>query len=142
MSEYTEQAQAFLDRFGLRFRATFKGDKCPECRTIHGDRYRVTISRRGDYVGNQNLTPKRIAFDFWGSFADQQAGVAPTAYDVLACISGDIYCPDDFEEEFCSEYGYERDRRAEATFRRCSVFAKRLRKFFTTSEQEELGTIS
>lgn len=146
MSEYDDQAQAFLDKHGLKVRAVYKGDKCPgwsgdskekrggcpECGAIHGDRYRVTISRKGG---------GRLAFNFWNSQKDMQEGNAPTAYDVLACVSGDVYCPESFEE-FCGEYGYEVDsRKAEQTYRRCNSFAKRLRAFLTTEEQEGLAEI-
>lgn len=145
MSEYIEQAEKFLEAHGLRFRATFKGDKCPawsgianerngcpQCGAIHGDRYRVTISRKGG---------GRISFDFWNSQKDSQDGKEPTDYDVLACISGDVHCPEDFAE-FCSEYGYEEDsRKAEATFRRCAAFGRRLRAFFTAEEIDQLQEI-
>jgi hypothetical protein len=144
MSEYEKQAEEFLRRFGLRFRAVERNEKEPEWAEggRFGNHYRVTISRRGDYVGNEGLTPKRISFDFWGSLADQQSGEDITAYDVLANISGDIYCPDDFEE-FCSEYGYEEDsRKAEATFRRVATFSRRLREFFTPAEQKALSEIT
>ena len=155
--EYQQEAQAFLDRFGLKVRAVLKGDRCPpwtgstkadhagcprgECNDVHGDRYRVTISRRGDYMGNQGLTPKRIAFDFWNSLNACQKGEEPTAYDVLACISSDVYCPETFED-FCGEYGYEQDsRKAFAVFKRCATFAEKLRAFLTEDEQEALAEI-
>jgi hypothetical protein len=57
-----------------------------------------------------------------GSGVDPEP-VNPSAYDVLACISGDAHCPDAFDG-FCSEYGYETDSiRALQAFRRCSAFA-------------------
>jgi hypothetical protein len=136
MSEYEVQAEKFLNRFGLKFRATMKNIKNPPWDDkeigLHGDHYRVTISRKGG---------GRITFDFWGSVADMQAGKKPTAYGVLACISGDVYCPESFYE-FCGEYGYDIDsRKAESQFRRCNAFAKRLRSFFSKDEQEALAEI-
>jgi hypothetical protein len=137
-SEYQVQAQKFLDQFGLKFRATFRGDRCPPwcgedghgC--IHGDRYRVTISRK---------TGGRVSFDFWNSQKDMQEGKSPTACDALACISSDATCPDNFED-FCAEYGYETDsRKAETLFRRVSKFAARLQAFFTSDELEALAEI-
>jgi hypothetical protein len=69
------------------------------------------------------------------------AAATPSAYDVLACISGDTYTPDTFAD-FCGEFGYETDSiKALQTFRRCSTFAKRLRAFFTTAELEQLAEI-
>lgn len=86
--------------------------------------------------------PSRLTFDFWGSIADQRAGKKTvSAYDVLACISSDVYCPDTFKD-FCGEYGYDTDSiEALQTFRRCSRFAKRLREFFTAAELEKLSQI-
>lgn len=148
MSKYDEQAAEFLSKNGMRFRAVRHGGKCPawagegermrgdcpECHTIHGDFHRVTIWREAG--------GPRLAFDFWGSQADAAAGVALTAYSVLACISGDIYTPDTFEE-FCSEYGYDADsRKALSTFKRCARFADRMRAFFSEAEQRELSEIS
>ncbi len=151
-NEYTGQAQAFLDNNGLKLRATFKGmDKCPDwvagdnstsnypsacktCGSVHGDRYRVTLWRDGK--------PGRVSFDFWGSYRDHQTGNKElTAYDVLACISGDANTPETFED-FCDEYGYDEDsRRAFETFRRCNKLARKLRRLFTVSEIAELSEI-
>lgn len=157
VSEYDAQAAAFLARFALsltikpakanRPAPWAKGEKS-------GNRYRVTLKRDG----------AALAFDFWGSIADaekldkarralsdaENAGIPsdevlrelsrainaahPSAYDVLACISADTYCPDSFAD-FCGEYGYAIDSRAAlATFRRCDRFAKRLRAFFSEKE--------
>lgn len=137
MSEYDQQAKKFLDRFGLKFRTTKKGDCCPpycDRKCIHGDRYRVTISRKGG---------GRIAFDFWNSYQAMRDGEEPSAYDVLACISGDVYAPEDFAK-FCSEYGYDEDsRQAEATWKRVDKFARRLRTFFRAeTEREALAEIA
>jgi hypothetical protein len=68
------------------------------------------------------------------------AGRGINAYDVLACISSDAFCPDTFED-FCSEYGYEDSISARRTFLRCSRFAKRLREFFSPDELEQLSEI-
>lgn len=66
----------------------------------------------------------------------------PSAYDVLACISGDAYTPETFAD-FCAEYGYETDSiKALQQFRRCDRFAKRLRAFFTEKELTELSEIN
>lgn len=145
MSEYTIQAEEFLTKHGLKFRATHKGDKCPpwvnpdepqrgscSCGSIHGDRYRITISRPGG---------GRLSFDFWDSYDNMRKGEEPTAYDVLACISGDAYCPEVFED-FCDEYGYGADsRKAWALFNRMQKFAGRMKKFFTEEELTALSEI-
>ena len=144
MSEYEQKGEEFLSKHGLKFRATCKGDKCPpwnegnherascSCGAVHGDFYRITISRKGG---------GRLSFDFWNSQKDMYDGKHPTAYNVLACISSDAYCPDNFED-FCGEYGYEQDsRRAFATFKRCATFAERIQAFLSEEELKDLGTI-
>jgi hypothetical protein len=81
-------------------------------------------------------------FSFWNSKNDQQTGKAPTAYDVLACISSEVYCPDDFEE-FCSEYGYDTDsRKAEQTFKAVVKQAESLRRIFTSELLDKLAEVS
>jgi len=158
LSEYEKQAQAFLDKFHITFEATWKGDKCPpwgtsdpkangpcpNCRHMHGDRFQVEIgrdlTRMPTVVRAADL--RILSFDFWNSHQAQQAGTTDLgAYDVLACLSGDVNCPDTFED-FCSEYGYEEDsRKAFNTFKRCARFAERLRAFFSEEEREALQEI-
>lgn len=155
MSEYEAQAQAFLDRFGIKFRATLKGYKCPPfCdgdKHVHGIRYRVTLWRSKQREPDVYTTekgfcghtdhPKRVSFDFWNSQADMKAGKNPTPYDVLSCISGDVNCPDDFAE-FCAEYGYNVDSITDRkTWKRCLALAEKLQAFFSEEEIEELQEI-
>lgn len=156
-SQYEEQAESFLEHFGIKFRATLSDSKPAPWKDDgkHGHHYRVTLSkaaseetqtRRGDdgcmKVGRVTIPGKRLTFDFWGSVKDMEDGnTTVTAYDVLACISGDVHCPETFED-FCSEYGDSPDSiKALQTFRRCSSFAKRLRAFFTEEEIEALSEI-
>ena len=134
MNDYAKQADDFLTKHDLRFRSTFKGDRCPpwcDGKCAHGDRYRVTISRKGD---------GRLSFDFWNSLNDLQNRATTVApYDALACLSSDADTPDTFEE-FCGECGYDPDsRKAHNTFKRCDRFAQRLRAFFT---DDELGALA
>ena len=147
-NDYDKQAEDFLTRNGLEFRANMANvQKCPpwsrddatgagrggcsKCGTIHGVKFTVTLRR--------TATGKRLSFAFWGSFND---GNKPQrAYSVLACISGDIFCPNTFDK-FVSEYGYDDDSiKAWRAFKRCSAFGKRLREFFTDEEQTELADI-
>ena len=135
------EAQAFLDRHGIAFKAVFADSTCPpwsgkkSCDHIHGDRYTITLVKGADPGA------PRLTFDFWNSKNDKKAGKQPTPYDVLASISGDYHCPDTFEE-FCSEYGYDEDSRsAEATFKRCRDLSGRLRSFFTEQQAQELQEI-
>lgn len=135
-TDYNKQATDFLEKHGLTFRAVHKGDKCPifcDGSCNHGDRHIVTIRRKRD--------GQRVSFDFWNSISDVESGSELRAYSVLACISGDVHCPETFEE-FCREFGYSEDsRQAEKTFKACSKFSSKLRSFFSESEIEELGEI-
>lgn len=171
MSEYTKQATDFLSRNGLKFRATeypTDAQDAPEWAVArdskpiqtkagpmtHGLRYRVTIWREGK--------SGKLAFDYWGSIASREAIAwaehlghgslnskerralsesRPTAYDVLACISGDQNCADTFAE-FCGDMGYDTDSiSARKLWKRCSKFAKQIRAFFSESELTELAEI-
>lgn len=149
-NEYETAATDFLSRNGLKFRATLSNSKTAPWNEDGEDRnhYRVTIAKKPDYTlreqrgAGYKLPERRLVFDFWGSIADARNGVVTvTPYDVLACISGDAYTPETFED-FCSEYGYEADSiKALQTFRRVDRFAKRLRAFFTADELTELSEI-
>lgn len=190
-TDYEQQAQAFLDKHGIKFRATLSDTKVApwsmEEKPFKTDphHYRITLSKgerdetgydfnRGEVTGKV-IPGQRLTFDFWGSIADAeklkkaQANLKrcesydpnvtmrsesieqykeeikrlhPTPYDVLSCISGDVHCPDTFED-FCAEFGYDTDSiKALQTFRRCSAFARRLKAFFTAQEIEELSEIN
>lgn len=245
MNDYDKQAQDFLAKFGIKFRATLSDSKTPAWADgkPHGHHYRVTLSksegktfvpkfrkiinpslRSGkepmvsggvhftksgalkevkatdakwfEFVTIEETTRReasRLTFDFWGSVADMEqlakatkalndynrrqnvlaasanrsAGKPGTrrpdsdslqcavrrglekqiqeaqvsAYDVLACISSDVNCPDSFED-YCSEFGESVDSiRALQTFRRCSRFSSRLKQFFTDEEITALQEI-
>lgn len=152
MNEYHEQAEKFLNANGIKFRATLSDAKPPPWKNDRAQHelndvnhhYRVTLSR-GE-ISRTGLRPsvleKRFTFDFWGSAADAKAGKTDIhAYEVLACISGDVNTPDTFRE-YCAEMGDSEDSiKALQTFRRCHNFAKRLRAFFTEQEIEQLQEI-
>lgn len=147
-TDYQKQAEDFLSKFGIKFRATLSDSKPAQWEPA-GHHYRVTLSRDGDKLieklyRNRNCGfSNRLTFDFWGSKADMDKGQREiTAYDVLACISGDAYTPETFED-FCGEYGYQEDSiKALQTFKRADRFAKRLREFFTADELEALQEIN
>lgn len=146
MSEYTEQANQFLQRNGIKFRATVSDSKPPPWSDDGKPRhhYRVTLSK-SNYEGAYDIRrpkPKRLVFDFWGSIKDREDGRTQiTPYDVLACISGDVNTPEAFED-YCAEYGENEDSiQSLQVFRRVSRFAKRLRAFFTEQEITELQEI-
>lgn len=139
MNEYDKQANDFLKRNNLQFKAVLKDEKSPPWskQPMHGRHYVVTLSGSTPF-GNK----RKISFDFWGSIKDREDGVIELrAYDVLACISSDVYYPETFNE-FCEDYGYSPDSiSAIPTFRRCITLGKKLRKFFSEKEIEELQDI-
>ncbi len=128
LSEYDQQANDFLARFGISLAITRKDPFGPgpapawaEEGQPRGIAYNVCIAKEGRAA---------VCFDFWGSKNDMDRGEDPTAYDVLACISRDIHCPESFEE-FCADYGFDEDsRKAYATWERCRDFGIELRAFF------------
>lgn len=187
MSEYTEQAEKFMLDAGLEFRAVYVGEDCPAyCgdaakdramsdigkfprRThIHGNHYRVTLSRkdRGHFT-----------IDFWNSYSDEEENffssgyhigeventadkywdkyrvnrkypggprnrkkIIPTPYDVLACLTK--YDPGTFEN-FCGEYGYdEGSRKAEGVYHAVVKEYKKVRAFFSDAELKLLEEIN
>lgn len=149
-TDYEKQAADFLEKFGIKFRATLSDSK-PAMWEPAGHHYRVTLSKpdghaslyRGVKDGvPQKMRPGRLVFDFWGSKADMDnKRTELSAYDVLACISGDVHTPETFKE-FCDEFGYDTDSiKAKQTFERANRFAKRLRDFFTQEEIEQLQEI-
>jgi hypothetical protein len=132
-----KQADDFLTRTGIRFRATMSSRQipppwCDASDHIHGDKYTVTLSKPGN---------GRLSFSFWNSLDAMQKGKDLRPHAVLSCISSDACCPETFED-FCAEYGYDQDsRKAWATFKRCDAFRERLQRFFTEQEIEALGQI-
>lgn len=146
--DYNKQAEDFLTKHGIKFRATLSDSKPAPWGEDgkHGHHYRITLSKAAAIKrlkpGSVYPASARLTFDFWGSVADMEAGnTIATPYDVLACISGDVHCAETFED-FCADYGYDKDSiKALQMFRRCSSFAKRLRAFFTEKEIEELSEI-
>jgi hypothetical protein len=140
-TDYHQQAQAFLDRFQIKFRAVMANSKPAPWADDGADRnhFRITLSRKR--APDRHVT--HITFDFFDSIANAEARrTTVTPYDVLACISGDTYCADTFKE-WCSEFGESEDSiRALQTFRRCQNFSKRLLAFFSPQEIEELREIN
>lgn len=149
-SAYDAQAQTFLDRFGIKFRATLSDSKVAPWvdgeRTMDRHHYRICLSKsiagKQPIAANGQRICSRIVFDFFGSHQACLDNEHPSAYDVLACISGDTYCADTFED-WCGELGYETDSiKALQTYRRCKAFAGRLNQFFTSEEIEALREIN
>lgn len=141
MSEYTEQAENFLKAHSFRFRA-----KHLDCKPnplwaqeplgdlalglVDRDQYRCTISGK---------SRGRVSFVFWQSIRGTEQGEIPSAYDLLSCIQK--YDVGAFED-FCSEFGYDTDsRKAEQTYQAVLKEWKKVSRFFTEMELEELQAI-
>ena len=131
MDEYNKQAQAFLDTFGVKLKVDMRNDKCPPWNHTggcqHGDHYRVTL-RKAD--------KRSLSFDFWGSIVDMQNHKDPTAYAVLTCLGIDVQAPTD-PDEVAEEFGDMKPSEAIAI----AKFARRLQRFFSEEEVQELSEI-
>lgn len=139
MSSYDQQATDFLTKHNLSFQAVLVGLNCPAWAEDdkHGLQYQIVIRRK---PLSERDRPG-LTFPFWGSIRDKQERKNPNAYNVLTCISSDLYVDGDFDE-YCGNYGYDTDsRNAKDTWKRCVAFAVQLRAFFTAEEQEDLATI-
>jgi hypothetical protein len=135
LSEYDKQAQAFLDKYGLK--VTYKlldCDNAPWDKEHCHNHYRVTITRKG--------TPgQKLTFQWWDSIQATEKNEQPTAYDSLSSISSDSTEYSDFEE-FCGEMGYDTDSiEALHTWKAYNKLSSRINKFFTEEEIESLSEI-
>lgn len=133
--DYTERnilALAMLTRFGLTLEVEedsieplyhegrFLGDR---------QKYEVTITR--DETGEEFVTP------FTGSAVDFQAGIDPSDWEILHCISLDAYYGD--EEEVIG-LGYDPEEDADK-IREIAEHSRRIGDFFSVDEILEFGTL-
>jgi hypothetical protein len=125
---YDEQANAFLNKHRIIIELK-KGENKKPCRWDCGDSYLVILK----------CGRKRMSFDFHDSINNQKFGLIPSSYAILACISAEMHCPDTLED-FQSEFGYEQWE-GKDIFKACQSFSKRIRKFFTPEQLEELEEI-
>lgn len=142
ISPYVKQANEFLARHSIELRVELLGkEKSTICKDKWNNRFGVTLTNTASMSTGD---AKSISFEFHGSVKDFEDGRKTlSSYDVLACCSCDINCPETFED-FCTLYGYSEDsRKAEETFRACLAQAKKLRRFFNTEEmRNELAEIN
>ena len=130
---------------------------------IHGKHYRCTITRPNKEAHGGRV---EVSFDFWNSYADEEnnwvleqrfSHTAPhdllakakrsgwkkttvRAYDLLACV--EKYDPGTFED-FCGNFGYDSDsRKAFDVYLAVQDEARKVTRFFTAEEMEELREIS
>ena len=132
MSEYTEQAEQFLKRHGLKFKAVYieHGKHFPDDKESR-DIWRLSIHR-----GRRSFSVR-----YGNSLAASDYGnTPPRAYDLLACLTK--YDPGTFAN-FCGDYGYSEDSiSALRTYKAvCREWAK-VSRFFTAGELAELADIN
>lgn len=127
-SSYEVQANDFLTSIGVKFSAVF---------LEHGKHFQDDKEKRDRYKVGFSRGRNRFSLMFGQSIAN--AGKAPSAYDVLACVQkydvGSL-------ENFCSEFGYDSDsRKAEKIYKDvCQEYAK-VSAFFSAEELEQLQNI-
>ena len=129
MSEYTEQAEAFLTKHGIKFKAVYleHGPHFPRD-TESRDIWRLSL-RRGT---------RGFSVRFGNSLRDSDHGnTPPTAYDLLACLTK--YDPGTLDQ-FCREFG--EDRYSESTYKAVKRGWAKVSRFFTAEELEELQDIN
>jgi hypothetical protein len=143
LSEYEKKSREFLDRTGVKMETLFTGIKPYFLEDKESrENWRIALTRK----------ETGIDFGYGGSIDDLKANreiirngqkrKAPGAYAVLASLSGDIGCPDSFDD-FCAGFGYDPDsRKAGEVFNRVKELSEKVRGFFTTEELEELATIN
>lgn len=107
MSDYEKQANDFLKKTGVTFKAELKGHR----RHFYGEKdtrdvYEIRLTRNLWYRSKTKRITKR--FLFGQSLADSYPNnrKAPTAYDVLAGLTT---CHPGGFNEFCANYGYDKD---------------------------------
>lgn len=129
-NDYLKSATDFLRKTETSLKSEFikndfyfKGDK--EKRDV----YKITI-KRGE---------RKFSFKFGQSIFKSVAGIAPNAYDVLACLIK--YDPIDFES-FCSDFGYDTDSRsAKKIYKTVQKEWKMVQALWNDKEIEKLSEI-
>ena len=133
INEYEKQADDFLVKHKIGFKAVFKDDKRPlwcDGGCMHGKRHLVTFKRNGG----------RFSLSFWNSFNDAMKGKEVTAYDVLASVQK--YDIGSFAE-FCGSFGYDvLSRKSLKIYKLVVKEWEKISNFFTSEELEELQEIN
>jgi hypothetical protein len=128
MNDYDKQAKDFIGVSRLTVKITLaKKQACPPwreattfCDHVHGHKYNITVKHAP--MG------RVLRFPYWGSRADADNGVSPSAYDVLTCLSSDSTLPEDVDG-YLAEFGY--DKTPIKQIERTVKFGEKVRQFFT-----------
>lgn len=129
--DYQKQAQDFLDLTGSTLEINFlKHDKYFTDDKEARDIYEITLKRDN----------RSFVFTFGQSILKTEEKEAPTAYDILACLTK--YDPGTFEN-FCADYGYDTDsRKAEKVYNDVVKEYDNLKMLYSDKELERLAEIS
>lgn len=129
-NEYDQQAIKFLNAHAC----TLTGKHLKRGKYFSDDE-----QERDIYEIHLKRGSKEYIFTFGQSLANTKKGVAPSAYDVLACLTK--YEPGTFED-FCSEFGYDTDsKRAEKTYNAVRDEYLNVSRLFNEDEMEMLREI-
>ena len=108
----------------------------------NSQQYEDTQKKGCTYTMNGNaITGNYKVLDIakYSSWLKLKKGTAPTAYDILACLTK--YDPYTFED-FCSEYGYDTDsRRAKKTYKAVQKEYNSLAAMYSDLEMELMAEI-
>ena len=168
MTTYEQQAAEFLTVTGTTFTAEFleNGKHC-EDDANNRDIYKITLKKgqrkysfkfgqslvnSTKYVDNvtkneytTNGSPLKgnmrvVTLTYFSEYCRKVPGTAPTAYDVLACLTK--YDPGTFED-FCGEFGYDTDsRKAYKTYKAVKREWKNVAILFTDEQLDMLREIN
>ena len=133
MSEYVQQAKKFLESCKATMEINYVGLEVPNWDKKEHATYDCIIK-----------TPKNeMTVHFYASLFDTERGIAPTEYDVLACLQ----CYEVGElEDFMFEFGYEIKQRGDLkriqdTYKAVKKEYKDVCKCFTKKQIEKLAEI-
>ena len=135
MSEYVKQAKDFLASCNATMKITYIDTERNENWKDNQwhDAYRVTIT-----------TPLgRMQVKFWNSVYGTQNGIAPTEYDILACLQKyDVGTIDDFVSDFGYEVNEWADvKRIQRTYKAVVNEYKKVCRCFTEEQIEKMSEI-
>jgi len=130
MNRYELQAERFLKKTNTTL--SIKFDYC-------GPHFGDNDTSRNNYKCVLKNIKGQYTINFGNSIQNTIDGVAPTKYDILACLTK--YGPGTFED-FCGEYGYDyEEKESEKIYRGCIKEFKGLSRIFTDEQMEMLANI-
>lgn len=116
--------------------------------TVTDDSFKLTVNRNPSIDGrigcgagyDVKLSNDKNSFSCKFNNSKAAGEAQPNPEDILECVISDAYayiCAKDFYD-FCSEFGYEPDKKAEKIYNSCKRTADNLSKMFTEKEMEKI----